>query len=496
MDRPAVVFVAAELSPLATTGGLGDVAAALPRALAALGHPVSIFLPLYRSVRDRSIELSLAGEARVPAPGGRFRIFLASGQVDSARLYLIEHDGFFDRSGIYGDSRGDYADNLERFSFFSRAVVEAILALDVPVEILHCNDWHTGLIPAYLRTLYAGEERLRQAAKIFTIHNLAYQGRFPGARLPVTGLPWSVLTIEGLEFYGDLNLLKSGIVFSDVVTSVSPRYAAEIRTPELGEGLDGILRARESVLHGILNGIDDERWNPSCDPFLPAPYGPSRLSGKRRCKAALLAELGLQLSPDAPLLAMISRLTWQKGCDIVLGAAEEILQLAVPSGGEPGLVLLGSGDEWLEQGYRSLASRHPHRVAVRIGFDEALAHRIEAGADIFLMPSRYEPCGLNQMYSLRYGAVPVVRATGGLDDTVRDTLENGNAANGFKFREPRGEELVQALARSLSLYSDRSRWRRLMRRGMTEDFSWRHSAARYAALYEETLRHLSLNSRS
>jgi starch synthase len=484
----SILFVTAELSPLATTGGLGDIAAGLPTALAALGHRVSIFLPLYRSVRDRGLALSPVVDIPVPGIGGGARIFHAPGGLGPADLYLVEHHAFFDRGGIYGDASGEFGDNLERFSFFSRAVPEAVVALGFDVDIIHSNDWHTGLVPAYLRTLYAHRQPLAGAAKIFTIHNVAYQGRFSVNRLPTTGLPWSAFHIEGLEFYGGINLLKAGIVYADAVTTVSPRYAAEICTPELGEGLDGVLRARRSVLQGITNGIDDARWDPKTDPNLAARYDRTDLSGKRRCKEELLGEMGLSASLESPLLAMISRLTWQKGCDIVLGVAEDILRLRSPAGREPVLVLLGSGDRWLEQGYRDLAARHPGRVAVRIGFDEPLAHRIEAGADAFLMPSRYEPCGLNQMYSLRYGTVPIVRATGGLDDTVRDIDLDGERGNGFKFPEPRGDQMVAAIARALALHDDRSAWERLSRRGMAEDFSWHRSAMRYAELYQGVLR--------
>jgi starch synthase len=470
---PSIVFVTAELTPLATSGGLGDVSRALPRALAGLGHRVSIFLPLYQSLRRRGVELSLAASGlNVPGFGGGFRVFRAAGEMAPAELYLIEHDGFFDRSGLYG-----YGDDLERFSFFSRAVPEAVAALDLPCEVVHCNDWHTGLLAAYLRILDAGQGRLRSAATVFTIHNLAYQGRFPQSALPVTGLPWSVFHMDGVEYYGMINLMKAGIVFSNAITTVSPRYAQEITTPEFGEGLDGLLRARAGDLHGILNGIDDQEWNPATDHHLPAHYDMSNLEGKRHCRDTLLTELLLPLPADVPLTAMVTRLSGQKGCDIVLGVADEILRLGV------GFVLLGSGDAGLEGGFRWLAGRTPDRVATRIGFDSALAHRIEAGADIFLMPSRYEPCGLNQMYSLRYGTVPVVRATGGLDDTVRDPDGDPVRPNGFKFRRPWGTDLVQALQRSIAAFRNRPRWERMMRTGMSEDFSWRASARRYSELY-------------
>jgi starch synthase len=474
---PPVVFVTAELAPFATTGGLGDVSRALPRAAAALGHPVSVVLPLYRSVRSRGLTLEPAGEIDLPAWGGRFRMFRAQEALTPAELYLIEHDGFFDRPGIYGEWGGEYGDNLERFSFFSRAAIEAIAAVPLSAAIVHANDWHTGLVPALLATVYGDHPLLRSIAPVFTIHNLAYQGRFPAHRLPVTGLPWSALTMDGVEYYGDINLMKAGIVYARKITTVSPSYAQEIRTPEFGEGLDGLLRARGADLVGILNGIDDEVWNPMTDRHIAARYGVTSLDGKRICKQALIAELGLQIAVDAPLAGMVTRLSAQKGADILLGVADEALRLGI------GLAVLGSGERGLEDGFRALAARQADRVGVHIGYDEPLSHRIEAGCDMFLMPSRYEPSGLNQMYSLRYGTVPVVRATGGLDDTVRDPDEDRERPNGFKFRRAWGSDLVGAIGRAVATYRDRARWELMMCTGMSEDFSWRQSARRYRELY-------------
>lgn len=485
--RPlTIVFATAELSPLASTGGLGDVAAALPPALAALGHRVAVFLPLYRSVRERLRALAeVATISDRVYLGERFRIFAAEG-IDAPRLYLVEHDVFFDRDGVYGDRYGEFGDNLDRYAFFSRAVVEAMLALELRPDVVHLNDWHTALAAAHLRTHFHDHPLWSAATIVFTIHNLAYQGRFPADRLPVTGLPWDVFRPDLLEFYGGLNVIKAGIVYADAVTTVSPRYAEEIQTPEFGEGLDGLLRARRARLQGILNGVDERRWDPSSDPHIAARYDAANLEGKAHCKQALIEEMGIVASADTPIVGMVTRLTHQKGCDIVLGVADEII--APPPEVGAALVLLGSGDAWLEAGFRTLAGRCPGRISVRIGFDEALAHRIEAGADLFLMPSRYEPCGLNQMYSLRYGTVPVVRATGGLDDTVQDPPSSGSAGNGFKFRHPRGDALLAALARAVSLYRRPREWKSLMRRGMAEDFSWTRSARGYEELYERCRR--------
>jgi len=479
---PPVVFVTAELAPFAATGGLADVSRALPRALAALGHPVSVVLPLYRSVRSRDVSLEHAADVDLPMWGGRFRVFRAPGAIAPAELYLIEHDGFFDRPALYGEWGGEYGDNLERFSFFSRAAIAAIAALSPRAAIVHANDWHTGLVPALLATVYGDHPSLGSIASVFTIHNLAYQGRFSADRLPVTGLPWSTFTIDGVEYYGGINLMKAGIVHAHKITTVSPRYAEEVRTPEFGEGLDGLLRARAADLVGILNGIDDEVWNPATDRHLPARYGPGALDGKRVCKQALIAELGLRIALDAPLAGMVTRLSAQKGADILLGVADDVLRLGT------GLTILGSGDRGLEDAFRSLAARHPDRVGVHIGFDEPLSHRIEAGCDLFLMPSRYEPSGLNQMYSLRYGTIPVVRATGGLADTVRDPEEDRERPNGFTFLRPWGTDLVGAVARALATYRQPEPWQRMMGTGMSEDFSWRRSAQRYSELYAALIR--------
>jgi starch synthase len=478
----SIVFASAEIAPLASTGGLGEVSRALPRALAALGHRVSVFAPFYQAVRRWGIEAHQVATVGVPGYGSGFRVFRAARVAAPAELYLIEHDGFFDRPGIYGEWGGEYGDNLERFSFFSRAVIEAVVALDLPTDVVHANDWHTGLIPAHLRLFFSDHPLLGRVATVFTIHNLAFQGRFPGDRLATTGLPSSVFHMEGLEYYGMVNLMKAGIVYSRAITTVSPRYAEEIRRPEFGEGLDGLLRARSASVHGILNGIDTEVWNPTTDPHLPTRYGAGALAGKRACKQALIGELGLRISPDTPLVGMVTRMTAQKGADIVLLG----IWAALPAL-DVGLAVLGAGDPGLEQGFRYLAEWYPDRVAVRIGYDEPLSHRIEAGADTFLMPSRYEPCGLNQMYSLRYGTVPIVRATGGLDNTVRDPLEDSQHPNGFKFSRPRGDEMMAAVLRAVEAYRAPDFWERLQRTGMAEDFSWSGSAQRYADLYHSLL---------
>jgi len=474
------VFASAEVAPLASTGGLGEVSRALPRALADLGHRVSVFAPFYQTVRRRGIEAEPVGSVAVPGYGGGFRVLRAARAMAPAELYLIEHGGFFDRPGIYGERGGEYGDNLERFAFFSRAVIEAMHALDLRPDVVHANDWHTGIVPAHLRLTFSGHPHLRHARTVFTIHNLAYQGCFGRDRLLATRLPTSVFHIDGLEYHGMINLMKAGIVYCDAITTVSPRYAEEIRTAQFGEGLDGLLRTRSATLHGILNGIDTDAWNPKTDPHLLARYGVDDLAGKRVCKQALVGELGLRIATETPLVGMVTRMTAQKGVDIVLGVSAELLGLGV------GLAVLGAGDPALEQGFRYLGDWYPGHVAIRIGYDELLSHRIEAGADVFLMPSRYEPCGLNQMYSLRYGTVPVVHDTGGLHDTVRDPREDP-LPNGFKFHQPRGDEMVEALRRAIEAYRTPRFWEAMQRAGMVEDFSWNRSARRYVELYRGLL---------
>lgn len=463
------MFASAEVAGLASTGGLGEVAAALPDVLAKRGHAVCSVMPLYRAVRER-LDLERYGNGRwCEGPPTRHGV----------RRLFLEDRHFFDREGLYGDAAGEFDDSLERFAYFSRALVEDLPALGLRPDVVHTNDWHTGLVGAW-RSLAGDDHPARGAALVLTIHNLAYQGRFSGERFAVLGLPPRLFSPEVLEFWGDLNCLKAGLVFADAVTTVSRRYAEEILTPELGEGLDGVLRHDVRRLVGIRNGIDVERWDPRTDPWIAAPYGPDDLAGKVRCREALLADTGVKPAPGAPLLGMIGRLVPQKGCDLVLEAADDIL------GSGAALVVLGSGDPGLERGFRDLARRAPGKVATTIGFDDLLAHQIEAGADAVLMPSRFEPCGLTQMASLRYGALPLVRATGGLADTVRD-LDEDPGGNGFRFGPVTGSALAGAMQRLAAAHRDPDRWTSAMQRGMREDFSWDRSARDYEDLYRGLL---------
>lgn len=484
-----VLFATSEVVPFAKTGGLADVSAALPRALAERGEDVRIITPLYRSVYENTESLEDTG-VRIQVPLGDKT---ASGELWQTTLpgshvpvYCLRHDKFYNREGLYGTTGSapePYPDNCERFVFFSRGILEALQQLDFDPEVIHLNDWQTALTAVYLRTLYEGNDKLRRAGTLLTVHNLLYQGIFWHWDMPITGLPWSLFNWRQLEFYGKLNLLKGGLVFADHLNTVSPTYAREIQTPAFGCGLEGVLRERRDRLSGIVNGIDTETWNPERDPLIPARYSAEDLSGKAVCKAELQREVGLAAEPRTPLVGMVSRLVTEKGCDLVLEVLPEVLTEGVQ------MVLLGTGEASYQEALGELAKKFPGRFAARLAFDEGLAHRIEAGADIFLMPSRVEPCGLNQLYSLRYGTVPVVRRTGGLADTITDyspeALARGQA-NGFVFGPAQPEALAEALGRALELYrNDPDSWRRLQQVGMRQDWSWSRSAGEYQALYRK-----------
>ncbi len=470
-----ILFVASEVAPLSKTGGLADVAGALPRALARRGHAVSVVTPRYGFV-DPAARGFVRIDRALRVRGEPAAVWVSRGQPS---VYLLEHEWFFgDRTGLYGEGGRDYPDNAERFAWMARAALALPGALKLRPAIVHLNDWQTGLGAWLRRHEHAQDRALAGARTVFTIHNLAYQGVFPKDVLPVLGVPWEVFRYEALEFHDQVSFLKAGLVFSDALTTVSPTYAREILTPDGGEGLDALLRHRAEDLTGILNGIDVEAWDPSRDPHLPAHYDARDLSGKAACKAALQRELGLSVRPDVPLVGLVGRLATQKGLDLVAAALPDLLAHDVQ------IALLGSGERRYEEAFARAAADRPDRMAARIGFDEGLAHRIEAGADLFLMPSRYEPCGLNQMYSLRYGTVPVVRAVGGLEDTV-DDYDGWRGGTGFKFRAYTPQALLLAVRRALDVYPDVRTWRGLMERGMAQDNSWAHSAERYEALYRQ-----------
>ncbi len=471
-----ILLVSSEVAPWSKTGGLGDVAGALPRALAARGHSVSVVSPRYYTIdvgdRRNGFE-ALHGAVRVR--GEATTLWLK--QAGKVSYYFVEHDCYFgSRRGYYGDASGDYGDNAERFAYLCRAALALPGARGLRPRIVHGNDWQTGLVPFLLREEHGQDPALARARSVFTVHNLAYQGVFPKDVVPLLGLPWSAFRFDGMEFYDRLSFMKAGLAFADALTTVSPTYAREILSPEGGCLLDPLLLHRAGDLTGILNGIDVEEWDPARDRHLPARYSAAELTGKAECKAALQRELRLPVRPDVPLVGMVGRLAEQKGIDLVAAVLPRLVQRDVQ------VAVLGSGERKLESVFVRASRDHPQRVAARIGFDEGLAHRIEAGADLFLMPSRFEPCGLNQMYSLRYGTVPVVRAVGGLEDTVED-YDGKDQGTGFKFREYHPRALWATLLRALDVYRDQAAWRGLMHRGMALDFSWDRSAAGYEAVY-------------
>jgi starch synthase len=468
-----ILFVASEVAPWSKTGGLGDVAGALPRALAARGHAVAVVSPRYGSIDARGAGF-VRWDSAVRVRGEATALWVKKGRPT---VYLVEHERLFgSRRGLYGDGRHDYADNAERFTWLSRAALALPGATGMRPRVVHANDWQTGLIPFLLRHEHGQDPALASARTVFTIHNLAYQGVFPKQVVPHLGLPWDVFRHEAMEFYDQLSFMKAGLTFADILTTVSPTYAKEILTPQGGHSLDPLLRQRRAALHGILNGIDVAEWDPATDPHLPAHYSARAPAGKARCKAALQREVGLPERPEVPLVTIISRLVDQKGIDLVVAAIPELLARDVQ------LALLGTGQREWETALARAAQERPDRMALRIGFDEGLAHRLEAGGDLLLMPSRYEPCGLNQMYSLRYGTVPVVRAVGGLEDTVED-YDGWRRGTGFKFRDYTPAALLLAMRRAIETYRDRRAWKGIVSRGMAQDFSWDRSAKSYEELY-------------
>ena len=479
-----IVMAATECVPFAKTGGLADVVGALPRELAGLGHDVSVILPCYRSVGQSCKNPETTG-IRLDVPLGNE---LVAGDVVrhvdefGVAFYFIKNRAYYNRKNLYGTAKGDYEDNAERFIFFSRAVIGLINAVGEDVDILHCHDWQTGIIPALLRYGDGNTPALGNARTVFTIHNLAYQGKFRYYDLKMTGLPEECFTPEGLEFYGQMNLMKSGIVYSDAVTTVSRKYSREIQTRELGCGLEGVLANRDGSLYGILNGVDYGVWSPEGDALIAANYSAEDLSGKKKCRKDLLKTFKLNIPDKVPIIGVISRLAAQKGFDLISAQIENILETGAA------FVLLGSGDRKYEELFRKIGRKHRRQTGIRIAFSEELAHKIEAGSDMFLMPSRYEPCGLNQMYSLRYGTIPIVRATGGLDDTIKNYDRQTGRGNGFKFSAYKPRPLIRTIKRAVELFADHKHWGRVVRNAMSEDFSWKASAKKYVKMYREVLK--------
>ncbi len=472
-----ILFVASEGLPFSKTGGLADVIEALPKALVALGHQVAVLLPRYRNTKSvgtrvPSLTVPAGGELRFPA-------ILEGGSLHGVLYYFVDDLEYFDRDQLYGMAGKDYPDNAERFAEFCGAALEFCKQVWMP-DVIHCHDWQAGLVPVLLKTRYSRDPVLHDVPVVFTIHNMGYHGSFSRDTLKKIGLPESLFSIDQIEFYGRVNFLKGALIFADYLTTVSPTYAEEIQTLEYGHGLDGVVRGRADRLMGILNGADYTAWSPERDKGIAARYSPKDLSGKSACKKNLIELIGLPSGVmELPLIGMVSRFAGQKGFDLIEEIAADLLTEDVA------LVALGAGEPRYEKFLRELAKAYPAKVAVKVAYDNTLAHKIEAGVDIFLMPSRYEPCGLNQIYSLKYGTVPVVRATGGLDDTIDAYDPATGRGTGFKFEPYDGLSLLAAIREALAVYRNApAAWRQIQLNGMARDFSWQVSAAEYAKLYE------------
>jgi starch synthase len=472
-----ILFVASEGLPFSKTGGLADVIEALPKALVAGGHEVAVVLPRYRGVQAKRV---VVPKLAVPMGASvRFAAIADGTTLNGVRYFFVEDAEYFDRDTLYGAGGRDYPDNGERFAEFSRAAIEVARQAWMP-DVIHCHDWQSALVPVLLRTLYENDAQARDLPVVFTIHNMGYQGVFPRELLARIGLPEKLFSLDALEFYAQVNYLKGGLLFADYLTTVSRKYAEEIQTAENGVGLDGVVKSRAKRLVGILNGVDYSVWSPENDPLIAQRYSARNLAGKAACKKDLLAQFQLpEENLRRPLVGIVSRFADQKGFDLLAEVGSALLAEDLA------MVALGAGEAKHERMFRDLAGRFPKKLAVKIAYDNTLAHKIEAGADMFLMPSRYEPCGLNQIYSLRYGTVPVVRATGGLDDTIEAFDPAGTRGTGFKFQEYTGAALLGAVREALAVYADAPAWRRLQINGMAKDFSWQASAAEYARLYED-----------
>ena len=495
-DAPLhIVMVASEARPFATTGGLSEVVGALPEALGRLGHTVTVLVPKYRRtvlaphIGDNNPTPHradpAAGEETVIDFGVRQQPVRFHRQQlgEGVTAVLVDVPELFDRDALYGDGDADYPDNAYRFAVLSRAALEYLRLRRERPSVIHTHDWQTGLVPAYQKMLFSNDPYVGGVPAVFTIHNLAFQGIYPASTLAEIGLPWEVFHVQAMEFWGQISYLKAGINFSERLTTVSPAYGREILSPEFGFGMEGVLARRSRSLVGILNGIDTRRWDPSKDPYLPAAYSAEDLGGKAEAKRLLLQTVGLADSPDAlrrPVIGLVSRLTDQKGFDLITAAADELMEL------DASWVMLGSGERRYEDLWRGLAARHPDRVSTAIGFDDRLEHLITAGADAFLMPSRFEPCGLNQLNCLRYGTLPIVRATGGLEDTVQDAASSSGNGTGFKFADYTVTALLDAVGRALATYAKPELWKKMQQTAMRRDFSWDVSAREYVKVYRGT----------
>jgi starch synthase len=478
-------MIAPEAAPLVRTGGLGDVMGALPEALAARGHEVMVFLPRYASIAESTVKIAPTGKSPAVNLAGKTTNFTLEKSVDGrarSTIYLVGHKGYFDRPELYIDPQTgkDYVDNDERFAMFSLASLEAIRSLGWNPDIIHLHDWQTALVPAFLKTRYLGDPAFEHVRTILTIHNMGYQGIFPGERFHTLGLPEGYFyPVTGpVEFFGRVNFLKAGIALADLITTVSETYAGEIQqSEEYGFGLEGVLKQRGADVVGILNGVDYSVWSPSRDRRIARTYHVKNLSGKRECRTELVHEAGLPLREKAPLIGMITRLADQKGLDLMASVVDKLFALPIQ------IIILGTGDQKYHEQLTDWQKQYPDKLKVYLTFNDALAHRIEAGADLFLMPSRYEPCGLNQMYSLKYGTVPIVRRTGGLADTVQDYNPTNKTGNGFVFDAYEGDAMIAAIRRAIAVFPKKRLWNQIVKAGMATDFSWPAAATKYESLY-------------
>jgi starch synthase len=488
MTRPLnVLFVSSEVDPFAKTGGLADVAGALPQTIRALDHEIRVMMPRYGSINERKShlhEMLRLKEIDIPVGKKHYPASVKSSFITNnhtkVQVYFLDNPALFGRSGLYvsPETKKDYADNDERFIFFCRGTLEVLKRLGWAPDIIHCNDWHTGLIPAYLKTLYKSDPFYRDTRTVFSVHNMAYQGVFAKSSFEKTLLPAPTFSADGVEAYGNLNFLKAGLLYADAVTTVSEKYAEEIgSSEEFGCGLQDVIRKRKKDLTGILNGADYTQWDPSVDERIPHKYDVRTLDLKAENKKALCAKMGLPYRESVPLIGIISRLADQKGFDLIGEAIDELMAMNCQT------VILGTGEKKYHDMLEKAARKHPEKLALSLTFNNDLAHFIEAGSDMFLMPSRYEPCGLNQIYSLRYGTIPIVRATGGLDDTIQDCSGTAGSCTGFKFNAYTSAEMLKAIQRAIRAYADQQGWRKLMKNAMGKDFSWEASAKKYVQLY-------------
>lgn len=480
-----IVFASSECTPWAKTGGLADVVGALPRALVQLGHRVSVFIPYYRQVAKAVANAPIVRESiTIPFPSyNRFVRILDGGVQEGVQNYFVDCPEMFDRESFYGTPSGDYWDNAERFGLFSRAVIEATKVMGVP-DVFHVHDWQAAMVAVLLRSTYFFDPVMRSVPVVLSIHNAGYQGWFPARTMETLLLPWDMFTFTKLEQNDTLNFLKGGIVYADAITTVSRTYAEEIQTAEFGNGLDDLLRQRSGDLFGILNGVDYAEWDPAVDPHIAAHYSAEKLAGKKECRRDLLHAFGFEGVSDATaVIGIVSRFATQKGFDFIVDIMDRLVLEDMV------LVILGNGEEYYERLLTETAALHPAKVRVQVKYDNVIAHKIEAGSDMFLMPSRYEPCGLNQIYSLKYGTVPIVRATGGLEDTIAERAFGGG--NGFKFWGYDSADLMDAIVRALGTFQNKDEWTRMMERGMAQDFSWDKPAGEYVQVYERAIRNRS-----